>query len=302
MLWLSLAVLSRFLYACCNVADSHFSRCMFKSGLSQNFIVQLYYLVFSVFMFAWLQPAWPSSSAWLWIFVAAFFQGFYLIPYFSALKAADSSVVASLFTLGRALTPVMAFLLIGEQLSVWGYIGFVVVVGGALYHSYVPDLKNFNVRAAVLMGLSGLMTAVYAVASKAVFDKIGLVDGFAFITGLSCLLSVLIFAVPSLRRTIKADFVQPRRQWGFFFLIFCLSVFANFTFFYSLSLTQPTNVAMIGQAQPFFVLLVSFGLYKALGIKTQENFSAAAVKQKSVGFLIMAAGFLLSLLPAFGKG
>jgi len=297
MLWLPIAILSRFFFACCNVMDSHFSRNNFQNGFTQNYVVALFYAVLSLFLLALFHPAWPMFNVWPWICTAAFFQSFYLIPYFEALKEADSSVVTSLFTLGRALTPLVAIILINERLSVWGYIGFGVVIIGAIYHSYVPGLKKFNIKPALLMALSGLMVAVFTVASKPVFNKIGIRDGFIWIVALSSFLSLLTILIPSLRAAIKTDLVQSRKTWMWFFVSLVSASIANFLFFFSLALAKASYVTMIAQFQPFFVLAIVYSLSKAHILTTRESFSARDVKQKLTGFLIMAAGLLISFLP-----
>ena len=54
-------------------------------------------------------------------------------PYYLSLEAEETSIVVSLFSLGRVFLALFAYFLLGELLSVWQYLGmFVIVIAGAI--------------------------------------------------------------------------------------------------------------------------------------------------------------------------
>jgi drug/metabolite transporter (DMT)-like permease len=107
---------------------------------------------------------------------------------------------------------------------------------------------------------------------------------------------VSIYVVPRLRPDIKSDFRKMSKGWSYFALAATISYVANFFSYYSVSLTKTSYVVLVGQTQPFFVLLVMAIIGRFGFLKTKESFDRSAVMQKLAGFVIMLTGMAVSLL------
>lgn len=299
MFWVLVALLSRISFACCNVLDSYFRNLSFRNGFSQNFFGSLYYIVIIPVLYVVIKPSWPEPQYWGGILIAGVFSALYLVPYLEALKYADSSVVTSYFTLGRIFTPILAFFMINERLSLMEIMGFIVVMLGAFYLSLQAQGgagKKFEFKPFLLMTLSGLMIALYTVSSKQVFDAWPWEKAFFYIVVVSSATSWLTYFLPSVKNHIREDMKLAPVIGRLYGLNVLFGLLGSILFFYSLALTKASYVAMAAQFQPFVVILLMF-LARRFGLlkEVRESLDVAAVRKKSVAFFIMALGVLLSL-------
>lgn len=294
MLWISAALFCRLCFAGCNVLDSHL-RHWFSSGASQSFFEVVYFTPLLIAMYVVLRPAMPAPHLWLWIALAGFFGAVYLLPYFGAIRHADSSVIAALFALGRIFTPILGALFLNERLAPLEMVGFVTTIAGAVYVSYKPSAMRFDMRSLLLMGLAGLLMALCVLCSKFVFNEMSAMDGFFWITVVSIATLSGYVIVPTWRREIVRDagnFSKFNKLYAVSALLgFVASVFSNL----SISLTKTSYSVMIGQFQPFFVLLIVVVIGTSSGLKALEDLSARAMLRKLSAFAIITVGVALTL-------
>lgn len=293
--WLLLSLLGRISFASCNILDSHFRHANFKSAYSQTFFFNLfllillpsYYLIWGV----------NSITAELlpWIVVGGFAHFIYVIPYLQALKIADASTVVSLFTLGRAFVPPLAWLAINETLTPPEIVGFFIVLAGSLWHAYEPGKANINARLIVLMTLSGLMIAVYSICSKKIFDGIGFASGVFYFFSVNFLCCLSLLANPRLRpELVEAAKSFPKVAPGYS-LVVLFSLLGNIFIFGAISLTKVSYVTMTAQFQAPIALCLSLVIGKLGLLKHRESLTKEAVLQKLMGFLMMAVGMVVAL-------
>ncbi len=295
-MWFLLSVLSRLCFASCNILDSHLVRGWFKSPFSLNFIVALFTIPVAIFLYVIVAPPNPSPELLGWIIITGLLQGFYLVPYYVAMEEGDSSVVTSLFTLGRSLTPILAYLLIAEQLSIWGYVGFFITVFGAIFQSYAREHKKFHYKLAALMALSGFMVALFTVTSKVIFDREGLANGFTHTMLATSLFTLVTVLSPRQAKVIKSDMRKLKKILPLVALGAGMSFLANFLGYFSVSLTKASYVTLVAQFQPFFILMMMAFISRFGILHTKEALDKGSVMQKLIGFVIMAGGMALTLL------
>lgn len=295
MSWLLLSFLGRFSFASCNILDSHFGHAHFKSAYSQTFFYNLFIIILlPVYYMMWdVLPLRLELLPWVAIGGLAFF--IYVIPYLQALKIADASTVVSLFTLGRAFVPPLAWLAIGETLTVPEILGFFIVLAGSLWHAYEPGKTNFNMRLIALMMFSGLMIAIYSICSKRIFEEIGFTSGFFYFFLADCLICLSLLFNARLRpELIEVTKSFPKIAPGYS-LVVMFSLLGNFFIFAAISLTKVSYVTMTAQFQALIALLLSFAAGKIGFLQNRESLSKEAVRQKLIGFFIMAAGMAIAL-------
>ncbi len=299
MLWLLPALLSRLCFAGCNIFASHF-RDYFSTGYAQLFYGALYAFALLPLLFLVVQPVMPLSGEWPWLALSGILTSAYVIPYFAALRVADTSVVASLFVFSRVLTPFIAYILIRETLSVHEWVGFLITIPGGLLASYSPNhKKKFNFSVLGLMGLASIGFALSMIIGKMAFNRISGLDGFCYIYLFSTLTSCSFILIPAFRTSILDGVRATKPVRKIFLLLPVMSLFGNLFLFVSLSMTKASLVIMVGQAQAFFVLLITLLIQKRGWINTQENLDPKTVFQKTSAFMVMTIGVAITL---FGGG
>ena len=300
MNWLFLALLSRVFLATCNVFDSHFQNAHFKDGFAQNFFGSIYFIVIIPLLYLWIHPALPPVSVWPWLIAAGCMFRLFLIPYFEAMNHADSSAVSSMFMLGRVFAPVFAYFLIGEVLTAREWLGFGVVVAGALLLTNTPGKMHFNLRPMLLMAAAGMMIALYTVTSKHCFNVMPWLDAYFYTVLIGNLLAWSMILAPPLRAGIVAGARQFPKIGAHVGISVLLALTGNFMYFYALSLTKVSNMVMIAQFQPFMVILIGWIFSKLGWLKlTRESFAVRDIRRKVIAFLVMIAGVALALAPRF---
>ena len=128
------ALLSPLIWAGSQILDSHVSNNLFKKNSSVIFYLGLTNLLVLPFIVWWGGAdvlIFPKEIWWI-ITVAAALEVGYQIPYFRALKRMDVSIIAAMFSFGRIFMPVLAYYIVGEELSLIQYIGFFVIIGATM--------------------------------------------------------------------------------------------------------------------------------------------------------------------------
>jgi drug/metabolite transporter (DMT)-like permease len=295
MNWLLLSFLGRISFAICNILDSHFGHANFKSAYSQTFFYNLFILaLLPIYYLIWgVNPITLDLLPWIAVGGLTFF--IYVIPYLQALKIADASTVVSLFTLGRAFVPPLAWLAINETLTPPEIVGFIIVLGGALWHAYEPGKANLNMRLITLMLLSGLMIAIYSICSKKIFEEIGFQSGVFYFFLADSLICLCLLANSRLRPELIEATKSFRKIAPGYSLVVIFSLLGNIFIFGAISLTKVSHVTMTAQFQALIALLLSFLVGKLGFLQNKESLTKVAIRQKLIGFVIMAAGMAVAL-------
>ena len=123
-----ISFLAPFFYASSVVIESFLSLAVFKRPLVMLFFVSLTNALFTPFVLFLGFPTIPSLQSWgIYLLIAIIDIG-YLYPYYMALKKTDTSIVSSLFSLGKIFVPVLAFILLKDTLTLPQYIGFFIII------------------------------------------------------------------------------------------------------------------------------------------------------------------------------
>lgn len=119
-----LALAASLLHAGANLVDGVLVKGEQKS---LSHLIFCYSLINALFLpLIWLvsRPAMLGLQLLPMVAAIALIEVLYQYPYFSALRQEEASVVASLFSLGKISTPLIAFLVVGERLNILNYAGF----------------------------------------------------------------------------------------------------------------------------------------------------------------------------------
>lgn len=295
MSWIFIALAAPLLFAISNLLDNYLSTKITKGTSTLVFYSAVFNILFLPLLFFEGMPGMPNATEWGIIFLIGLLEVLWLFPYFKAYEHDDTSVVASLFSLGKILVPVFAFFLIGEVLAPIQYIGFIIIIFASVLLT-AEDVRNlkFN-KSLFLMLLSSAIVSLQAVLYKEAFFTVDWVTGLFWSRVLSFGI-VLFFLLHAATRTeVRAQLKQFKR------LAIPLTLVELFSFVGMAALTfvlttQPaTVVESIAAIQPIFVLLFAVLFARRFPTFFNEKIEKRDILYKSTFFLIMMIGILFVL-------
>lgn len=298
MNWLLIAFAAPAVFALANILDNYFSNKIFKSIPALVFYASLSNLLFLPLFLVIEPPEWPTLS----ILPALLFLGLanllYLFPYYKALRRDDTSIVISLFSLGKIFVPVLAFFIVRERLSLGQYSGIAIIILASTLLTFNgangAGKLRFN-QSLGYMALSAFIVALETVFFKYVFENVSWSTGYFWALIFSILFAFFFFLIPAWKNQLVAEFSAFRRNFHWFVLEEFFTFAGQGLMTFAISLVAVSLVEGIVAFQPLFVIVYALILSKLLPQLFREKISPAALFRKSMLFLVMVLGVLLIL-------
>lgn len=139
---------SKVVISVANVFDGQLARKTFGSVWSLVALNGLLLIPFIVVLFFIVQPSLLVGSQFMVVLTVAAIEFLYQVPYYQALRQAETSVVMSLFSLEKIFVPLLAYWLVQERLTLWQYVGFGIIVVCSLATTF--DKAAFRMNKAIL--------------------------------------------------------------------------------------------------------------------------------------------------------
>ncbi len=298
MFALLIAFLAPMLHAVSNILDARVSNFMFKSNSSTIFylgITNLFVLPFLVLL-GGMDILYVPITMWPILFVVALFEILYQIPYFKSLKRVDTSIVGALFSLGKILLPVFAFVIVGEKLCFWQYVGFFVIIISTLFLNLKKGVCFQINFAFYLMLMASLMITLNTIFSKKALLEMNWMSFSFYYIILSDVFLFLALIHPKFLKNIKKDFKVFKKNFPLLILMEIVDRAAVLTGIFALSLLPVMVRAGISSTTPIFVLLYSVILYKIFGSRFKENLGRGEMVKKLLCFLFIIIGVVLTVI------
>jgi drug/metabolite transporter (DMT)-like permease len=296
MIWILIASLSPILHGFANILDSYLTNKVFKNIWVLIFYGYLLDLFFLPLIWLIAKPGFPPFKFIPFILLVGLIEVFYLYPYYKSLENDDTSVVASLFSLGKIFIPILAYFFVGEVLQISQYLGFSLII---LASTFLTLKHNFHVRlnrSFFYMLFCSLLLSLEAVIYKHIFNNIDWSTGF-FWSQIFAFLSITVFLVTSKSLPIVLEEVGNLKKWLPIFTLERLStIIGNMAGTYAIALVPVTFGKSIDSTQPFFVLLYALLLKKIWPSIFKETTDLNSILKKLVLFLIMLVGILLVVI------
>ncbi len=293
MTWILIAFISPILHGFANVLDNYLTNKLFKSVWTLTFYSTFFNILFLPLVFLVEIPGLPPTSLLPFFFLIAVIEVLYLYPYYKALQSDDTSVVSSLFSLGRIFVPIFAFLFVGEVLKLTQYLGFfIIILGSATLTLNNLRTLRFN-KSFFYMLVCSILLAIEAVMYKYLFESVSWSTGFVWTTLFSSTIIFCFLFVPKLRRDIREQTSDLKRNVPVFAFEELLTFGGSATSTFAISLVPVTLVKSIGAFQPFFVLIYALILGKSFPRMFRENVDRRSVVKKFMLFAIMIIGVIL---------
>ncbi len=243
-----------------------------------------------------------------WIVFLAIFGGILhilsLFFYFRAVFSfGDISLIAILWNLLLAVVPLLAYLFLGELLTIGEYVGIVMLFAGAFFITYSKDTDNrIFFRVAGLMLVAVVLMSISIVCLKNVYEYTSYWNGYLLYnfgivggTALGCLLFLGKKTGRRLRKTTQ-------KFLYFFIFVEFLQLVGDSLSNRATSLGPASLVTAIESTQSFFVIVVSvivaffvrlFFRKKELLVKSIQAMQFQALPMKIVALIFMFIGAYL---------
>lgn len=289
MTWVLFAFIPVVIDAFANIVDGHFSNTKFKDPWALFFYLGIIQLVFAPLILLYDRPTlvpWSTATLFGLVSILDFFCIFF---YFKALREDDTSIVTSLFSLGKIAVPFLAFFIVGERLAWPQYLGFIIVVTCAtvLTASRRSGKLTLN-KAFFFMAAASLFSSLDSVIYKLALGEVKWVTGFVYTALFSGLIYLAIFIFKN--KTIVEHFTSFRQNWRLMTLESALGFVSVAAGTIAISLAPVTLVKSIYATQPLLVLAYTPLIKRYFKINIRENQS---IIKKVVCFLIILAALWL---------
>ncbi|MEK7609936.1 MAG: DMT family transporter [Patescibacteria group bacterium] len=293
MYWILIAFIAPILHGFANILDNYLTNKLFKNIWTLTFYSAFFNVLFLPLVLFIEIPGIPPASTFLFFLIVGAIDVLYLFPYYKALQSDDTSIVTTLFSLGKIFVPIFAFLFVGEKLQLTQYLGFFIIILGSVSltlnnHGALRLNKSF-----FYMLLCSLLLAIEAVVYKYLFENVGWSTGFVWATVVSAIFALSFLFIPKIRRNIYQHTRDLRHNAPVFafeeFLTFGGSVAST----YAISLVSVTLEKSVSAFQPLFVLIYALVLGRFFPHLFREHVDRRSVFKKFLIFAIMIVGIVL---------
>lgn len=281
--WFYFALLSPAIFAIVNLIDDNLLRGLYKTPFFGSIISGFFGLLplLGLFFFPFHIP---SPFVVFLAILGGFLNVMYYMYYFKALAIEVPSVVIALFGFSPAITPFLAYFILGETLSLNEYLGFTIVLASSFSLSVV-NIYHFQFsKAFIYILFASSIYAVIAILQKLVYDQTDFFSGYVFFSiglGIGALFLSLVFKDG---RAFYRGFRKIFKKWiGILFLVELIGIAAELTNNYAISKGRVSLVKVIEGTQPMYVLLFAILLHPFF----PKYFRDAAKKDKLKKLIFM---------------
>ncbi|MFZ2072362.1 MAG: EamA family transporter [Minisyncoccia bacterium] len=286
-----LVITSNIIIGVANIFDGQLTRKTFSSVWSIVIANGFVLIPILPIMFFILRPEAITKPQFFILLIISTVEFFYQFPYYSALRHADTSVIASLFSIGKILIPIFAYFIVGEKLSLLQYIGFIIIV----LCSFAVTFKKVSLKPS--KALLYMIPVVIILAFSSTLSKYGLNQiewktfyfykyalsapfyFFTFFIIKSARSEVISFLKSPFKKSYAPLYVQNIATW-------VSGIFSTL----ALSLLPITIVKAFGSFHALIVHFIASKGSKKLGVDNAEKLS----KNRILLFILIGIGVFLT--------
>jgi len=296
MNWLIFTILACFLYAVVAV----FNKYLLGQRATTKPIVFTFWLgILSIFSFVLIPfglgwPGWPAFGLDIVVGVVYFFA---ILYFYEALDINETSRVASLT---GGLTPLVvlffSLMLLNDSLTILQLLAFFLLVAGGFLISFKRSRGVFksSVKGLWFIILSIVLSAIYWVAEKYIFENQGFVTGFLWTRLGFILTAAAILVWPAWRRKIFYSGSQLTFKISSLFVASKLfAAFGSLFIHLALSLGSASLVNALGGLQYVFILILAIILSKKFPDFLKEEVGGGVLAQKIAAVLLIVSGLAI---------
>lgn len=276
-----------------SIMDSFLSTRRFSSGLTLTLYSAFFNIAFIPIVAAIGGVGVPPLELVPFMILASLFDILFLIPYYTAMRDTDASVVAALFGFSRVFTPLFAYITLDERLTPIHYVGFALIVSSGVLLSLGGGVKlRFN-KALWLILLSSGMVSLNSILYKYILTNVSWGTGMIWGSLFTVPWLIVLCFLPMIRREMQTSWPAFRASWRLLLVNESMTFGGIALSMYALFLAPVTLSSSMWGIQPFVImayayLLKKFGWHGAL-----ENVVHGTAFKKIALFILMAIGVFL---------
>lgn len=214
--------------------------------------------------------------------------------YGKALEQGDTSSLVILFKLIPVVTIILAFIFLGQTLSLTEIFGFIVVLFGAVIVSFEKS-KSIVIKGFGMILIAILMWSVMTLFIDYGLTKMSFWDYFLLDNLGSALAGLTMFIIPSIRKQVVEGIrTATVGKYIWFSWNNVLDFLGQLSIKKALVIAPSAGlVTVVMQAQSFYAILIGALLTLLLPKIIKENISASMLIKKFIGAVIMFLGIYI---------
>jgi len=296
MTWFLLVILSSFFYAVVTVLNKFLLQ---QRATTRPLVFTFWLGILSVLTFV-LAPfglGWPGLNAFLFDILVGIVYFVSILYFYEALDINEASRASSLT--GGLTALIILFLSYGflaEKLTLAQLFAFFLLVAGGFLISVKKSRGEIRggMKGFWFLVLTIILSAVYWIMAKYVFDTQGFITGFVWSRLGFVLAAVAILARPLWRRMIFSSERQLTFKLSSFFVSSkLLAAFGSLSIHLALSLGNAALVNALQGVQYVFLLIFAIFLSKRFPEFLEEKTSAGIIMQKIIAVLLIGGGLAI---------
>lgn len=295
-MWVLVSLLAPLLLALVHIFDGHFIGNVFERPWMATIISSIASTIvfFTIPIFLPLAGnTWPEISIiGIGILTGILVQANQTL-YFQTLAHAEAGIVATYWALSPIILPLMNFLIFGEILSYFSYIGIVCLVASSL----IISLSDSNLEKrwkSFSLGLTGALISVleYLLMEK-VFNHTSFYIGFIIINIGVVFGGLLPLAIKEARTVFRRNIHALHGITKIFLMLEIINLIAYAAMEYGVKYGNSSVVAAIEGTTPGFTFLLSIIIYLFISKKIGGFHALNNLSLKFFGIVLMMSGIWL---------
>ncbi len=285
------------LHSWANIFDNYFSAKIFKKLTTLIFLSSFVNLFFLPFVFFTGRPEMLNLASFGVVLLIALCNVAYQYPYYWSLRTAETSVVVSLFSLGKIATPLFAFFIVGEHLQKVQYLGFFTIILSSVLLTI--DFKKIRLnKECIYMLIVSVLLTIQLVLYKYLFQQSVKWSSSVIWVAIVDMAIVTLFMVhPENFKDLKSLTELSKKQIGLFVLNQCFTWTGDIIGVYAVYFIPVSLFEGVESTQPVFVLIFALLFIKKIPRLFNEYVGKDKIAKKIVLFILMVIGTLLIILP-----
>jgi len=284
-----------FSYALAAIVYGYLCNNQFKNPITLTFFASIINFLFLPLIFFWGLPTLPPPNAIPAYVALAIIMILVQIPAYQAFKENDTSVVNCLWSLGKVILPLAAFIFLGEKLAWQQYLGFLLIVFSNIFLNIDASAKSrLNLAFFLMLGCSLLNTANSVIEKYILNTDTNWINLIVYVNIFSTLITFLLL----LNKNIRTDIIKHKSVfalcWKHFVSAEILSFVGHCCGIFALSRLPLVVKSALSSTEPAFILVLSIFMIKVLHIDLKEKITQKDVARKIICFFIVLAGIVLS--------
>lgn len=297
-LWIIFALAAAMLWALDNILDKHLLTHELKDAYSYDILTNLNDILPIIVIPLFFQIRYDPVFSYIAL-IFGVLTVIALLYYNKAMMKEEASRIASLEWTSPVFVAILSFILFGETLPLWGYVGVLLIICGAFIISHKRRQKIVISKAVLLILVFAFLFAVGDVVTDFTLGYMDFWSFFFWASIGSVASSIFFLGFPKIRNGFLAEMkIMKMRVFLMILAVSIIYYFAEIFFYAALSLGQVTLVAGLVASQPIFTLIYAswFSFYKPKFLKEQvDSFN---IMTKFLGIALIVSGVVIT--AAFG--